>query len=258
MSKIKKISILVASIVFVGILSFSFYNNVNEAQDNQEEKGPENNNSQDQTILASKDFSSTSSLDDMVYNSDFIAVGSYESLDEIWNMAADPENEDEYVEGHLYNFSVSEVFKGENMNSIKINHRYSENIPVEITSGDEEISPEGILIKEATTTENFVVENKDPLFIEPDFSKKYIVFLKKGDTGNYYAAIEPYLIEFDENEVAVLKSNLLNLDEQDLSIVTEIDGHEIVIHNDIHQNIDDNISGKEYSEIKESIISLIN
>ncbi|MFB4474744.1 hypothetical protein ACDI16_17740 [Oceanobacillus caeni] len=173
-------------------------------------------------------------------------------------MAADPENEDEYVEGHLYNFSVSEVFKGENMNSIKINHRYSENIPVEITSGDEEISPEGILIKEATTTENFVVENKDPLFIEPDFSKKYIVFLKKGDTGNYYAAIEPYLIEFDENEVAVLKSNLLNLDEQDLSIVTEIDGHEIVIHNDIHQNIDDNISGKEYSEIKESIISLIN
>lgn len=258
MSKIKKVSIIIASIVFVAILCFTFYKNNNEAQGNLEEKTSENNNYQDQTILVSKDFSLTSSLDDMVNNSDFIAVGNYESLDKIWNMSGVPENEDEYVEGHLYNFSVSEVFKGDNINRIKINHRHSENIPFEITSGDEEISPEGILIKEATTIENFVVENKDPLFIEPNFSKKYIVFLKKGDTGNYYAAIEPYLIEFDDNEIAELKSNLINLNEQDLSTVTEIDGHEIVIQNDIHENIDDNISGKEYSDIKESIINLIN
>lgn len=249
MNKYKK---SISVILFIGVISISAFLIINTYN-----KSNNDLSDQSQTILAAKDFSTADNLEDMISNSELVVVGNYKSLNKTWNMADNSENEDEYVEGRLYNFSISEVLKGDDIKNIKINHRYSENIPVDITSGDEEISPEGILIKEPTSSETVVIENKDPLFIEPDFDKKYIAFLKKGDTGNYYPAIEPYLIEFDKNNTASLKSNLIDLDKSELSTVTEIKGREIVVQNEMDENISDNITGKTYDNIKKDIIKLI-
>ncbi len=52
-------------------------------------------------------------------------------------MARNPSNPSEedkenYVEGHLYNFNISETIKGVNENKqIKINHRFAETVKLE-------------------------------------------------------------------------------------------------------------------------------
>ncbi|MGX9808845.1 cardiolipin synthase (plasmid) [Exiguobacterium acetylicum] len=257
MSNLKKTLTTGVSVLAIGVLSFSIYHNVNSENDKSivpSSFKKEISEKTAQTILISKDFNSTSSLDKMVDNAEFIFVGEYEGLEEKWNMSGDTENENNYVEGHLYNFKVSEVLKGESDDSIKINHRFSENLPVEVTSGDEVISEDGVLIQKPTSSKMYTVENKDPLYIKPETGKKYVVFLNKGDTGNYYAAIEPYLIEIDEENKAVLKSNLIDLDTQDLTTTSKVGDQEVVLSNDIDQEIKDTISGQSFKNLKKEIL----
>ncbi|UYX53654.1 hypothetical protein M3Y14_05785 [Bacillus thuringiensis] len=83
----------------------------------------------DKTILIAKDFPSTSRLEDMVKEADVVAIGNYDGLDSTWNMARNPqdisqEDQENYVEGHLYNFNVKEVLKGDPLQDrMKINYR---------------------------------------------------------------------------------------------------------------------------------------
>lgn len=116
------------------------------------------------------------------------------------------------------------------------------------------MSPEGILVKEPTTVECFEVENLDPTFISPTFNEKHIVFLQDDIVDNIYmGALEPYLIKFDNNNNAVLLSNLTNDNHEDLKNIVEVNGKNIAITNEVDLDFDDTITGKDLNEIKDEI-----
>lgn len=217
------------------------------------------NSSKDVEVVVSHDLNVLGGLSDMVNNSDFIVLGSYTSFDTTWNMASnpnDPKNEsnDKYVEGKLYNFKIDEVLKGDiKEDTIKINHRHSEIVDVEVTSGDEVISQEGILIKPASKLKVHKVNNNYPLFIEPEFEGKYIVFLKKDQIDNIYLRPgEPYIIKVDENNIVSLQSKLINPEPN--SFITKNEGEKnITIINEYDTNLIDNISGMNLNQILEEI-----
>ena len=101
----------------------------------------------------------------MVKEADVVAIGNYDGFDSTWNMARNPqdisqEDQENYVEGHLYNFNVKEVLKGDPLQGrMKINYRYAEQIEIDDS--------------------NSKVVNEDPLYIKPEIGKKYMLFLKK-------------------------------------------------------------------------------
>ncbi|QQN84759.1 cardiolipin synthase [Bacillus toyonensis] len=192
---------------------------------------------EDKTILITKDFPSTSRLEDMVKEADVVAIGNYDGFDSIWNMARNPqdisqEDQENYVEGHLYNFNVKEVLKGDPLQDrMKINYRYAEQIEIDDS--------------------NAKVVNEDPLYIKPEIGKKYMLFLKKDENMNhYFGAIEPLAIMFDENDIAYLQSNLLHVDEERLSVKKKQDNQTYTLKNQVDSKITDTISNKNIGEIK--------
>ncbi|MDM5188799.1 cardiolipin synthase [Bacillus sp. DX4.1] len=216
-----------------------------------EDKNPE-------TVILSKDFPATSDLNQMINEADVVVIGEYEGLDSKWNMARNPNNpleedKENYVEGHLYNFNISETIKGTTENKkIKINHRFAETVKLE--DSDAVVAPDGTIKKEATKVVTKDVENKDPLYIEPKISKKYMMFLKKDQLfGNYYGAIEPFAITFDENNKAELQTNIETINEKNMTSKAQFAGKTVVLKNEIHETITDNISGKTLNEVKEQV-----
>ncbi|MGQ0516044.1 hypothetical protein ACT453_33050, partial [Bacillus sp. D-CC] len=82
---------------------------------------------------------------------------------------------------------------------LKIKHRFAETVKLEDSNAV--VAPDGTVTKKATKVTTKEVQNKDPLYIEPKVNKKYMMFLKKDQLfGNYYGAIEPFAITFDENK----------------------------------------------------------
>ncbi|MDR6748550.1 hypothetical protein J2W90_002704 [Bacillus pumilus] len=248
MIKYKKILfIFISLILFVTIY---MYYPIHLPKENELESGSKKN-----TILLSKDFNVADGIEEMVLQSDVIVVGHYQKLLKSWNMSGSSEPS-EFTEGHLYQFKVEDTLKGNSESIIKINHRYSETVPIEVTSGDEIISDEGILIKDASKKQVYTVTNKDPLYIKPELNQKYIAFLQKGNTGNYFGSLEPYLIKFNEEDIAILQSNLTDLQKENLSFNKNLGGQNITVTNDIHQQVIDNISGDKFDSIKEKIIEI--
>ncbi|MBU0905228.1 MAG: hypothetical protein KKF57_08520 [Firmicutes bacterium] len=116
------------------------------------------------------------------------------------------------------------------------------------------VAEDGIILKEATKVVTKKVENKDPLYIEPTLGKKYMLFLKEGETlGNYYGAIEPFSISFDKNNKAELDSNLKTINDDLLTSTIQFDGSEYILKNEIHETITDTISGRDLKELKEQV-----
>lgn len=210
-------------------------------------------------VVLTHDLNVLGELSDMVTNSDYIVLGSYTSFDSTWNMASNPHNpmdesNDKYVEGKLFNFKIEEVLKGNIRDEvIKINHRHSEIVDLEITSGDEVISPEGLLIKSPSKITVHKVNNNYPLFIEPEFGGRYIVFLKKDQFDEIYLRPgEPYLIKVNKNDTVALQSKLLSPDLS--SFITENRGEKnITIINEFSTTIDDKVSGMDLIQVLEKI-----
>lgn len=250
----KRISVIIATaIILCGIIIAMYFSNVNNTEAVPAHNGPS-------AIVVANDMLTATNLSDMVDNSDLVVLGTYEEFDSTWNLARNPNDiskasDEEYIEGKVYNFNIEEVLMGDIEESkIKISHTYSNNITVEFTSGDEEVSPEGILVKEPTTVEYFEVENLDPTFISPTFNEKHIVFLQDDIVDNIYmGALEPYLIKFDNNNNAVLLSNLTNDNHEDLKNIVEVNGKNIAITNEVDLDFDDTITGKDLNEIKDEI-----
>ncbi|MDM5188797.1 hypothetical protein QUF99_16180 [Bacillus sp. DX4.1] len=205
-----------------------------------------------ETIVLSKAFKTTNYLSEMADEASVVILGEYEGLDSKWNMARDSlhESQNEYVEGHLFKFHVKEILKGDPVeNKILINHRYSEILILE--DSNEVIDENGIILKGATKVFTKKVENKDPLYIKPTSGETYMVFLKENPKlCHFYPALEPFMIQFDSNDVAQLKSNLINLDKTKLKFETKVNKRTFYIVNEIHTTIKDNISEKKLNEIK--------
>lgn len=266
MKKKNKLLILTTFLI-IGGSAYLYQNNLNDEEmaNSANAKSIQNHN-QKKSLLVSHDFAIASDFSDMVEQSDVVVLGTYKSFDSSWNMARNSDDlykeaTDHYIEGKLYNFTVDEVLAGDlQTKEIRVNHRYSEIIDYEETSGDEIISPEGILIKEPSEVTIHKLENKDPSFIEPEYDKKYIVFLKKSfDTNNniYLRAIEPYLISIDTNTVnkaATLNSNLIDYNPDDFTDDINIsDTTTLSISNEVNGQITDFIAGKTLEDLKKEI-----
>ncbi|MEG2909932.1 MAG: hypothetical protein RR945_11970 [Erysipelotrichaceae bacterium] len=244
----KKIKTIIISSSLAITLSIGSYYTFNAFINNAE------NDKDNVSIIVSKDFPLTSDLNKMADESDIIVIGEYESFDSKWNMARNPDNPtledaDNYVEGHLYNFNVSEVVKGSSdINSIKVNHRFAETIKIE--DSNELTDSYGIIKKEATKTTSKNVENIDPLYIKPTTGEKYMLFLKKDQLfENYYGAIEPFSIVFDENDLAELQTNIADINEDSLSSKVNINDKTFLVKNEIYETINDNISGMNLNDL---------
>lgn len=244
--KAKKMAIAIPLAVVFSLVGFITFNAQTQFLSNVD-KEPQN-------IVLSKDFPSTSDLNDMINEADVIVIGHYTGLDSKWNMARNPNNPSEedkenYVEGHLYNFNISDTIKGAiDSKQIKVNHRFAETIKLEVS--DEVVSPEGIITKKATNVEIKEIVNKDPLYIEPKNGKKYMLFLKENKViGNYFGAIEPFSIIIDKNNKAVLQTNIETIDEDSLTTETVFAGETFIVKNEIHETITDTISGKSLEEL---------
>lgn len=210
------------------------------------------------SIVISADYPVTSELDDMISEADMVVVGKYLNFDSKWNMARDPEDitkedPENFVEGRLYQFKVDQVVKGADSSEIiKVNHRVSETLKVE--ESDAVIAANGTVKKSATWESSHEVVNQDPLYIAPNIGSKYMVFLKYDEMqNNYYGAIEPFSIKFNDEDIAELQSNIKNTSDHHFSSKKNINGKTIEITNHVESTIDDKISGLSFENLKQYV-----
>lgn len=123
----------------------------------------------------------------LIGETDVIVKGSFYAFDSKWNMARNPENIQEedpnlLVEGLLYKFEVNEFIAGEGNNDILVNLEYS------------------------------FADKLSEYFMEPDFGKEVILFLKfNKDFDHYYGVMEPFRFEVDGENIKV-KTNIKKIE----------------------------------------------
>lgn len=198
---------LIVSISLIAVLVIAFV--IHSAVSSDETSRAES------SISVGYDYPLSSDLQQMIDGAGYIVVGEYTGFDSSWNMARNPDNPKEeddpenYTEGRLYNFTVERTLKGSiDDQSILVNHKYSETIWT--TESDAVMDAEGNIVKPATETKDISFTVVSPMFIEPEYGCKYILFLcRGGDFGYYYASGEPFSIKITDG-VAALQSNLLD------------------------------------------------
>ncbi|SDK88958.1 hypothetical protein [Alkalibacterium thalassium] len=190
-------------------------------------------NAKEPIILAiSSDFPITEDLNHMETEADIIVKGKYTDFKESWNMSRDDddlskENKQAYVEGHIYNFTITEVVSGEAKNSaIQINHHYGRDYYIE--------------------EENDSVFIVNDLYKEPEINQEYILFLKYDENFDlYYGAIEPFSIKINKDQTVELYSPLTEEIEHNDTKTLELEsGRTITIEQHAEESIEDFIEGE--------------
>ena len=200
------------------------------------------NNVTDTDMRIELDFDREFSADltKMSDTSNYVVIGKYEKLERTWNMRHDlnditKEAADDYVEGRLYKFTITEVVKGDiEETEILVNHRYLERLSYQVNS-------------KATS-----VNVQDPLYIEPQMGGTYMLFLSKDNNfGNYYGATEPFMVKI-ENDKAVLQSNLIEREGDFVTTAKATNGDTVELRIGASK-IEDNITGMTLAELKDAI-----
>lgn len=199
-----------------------------------------NNTSPDYSLNINYDHPVSLSATAMSDTADYIVIGKYEKLERTWNMRRDinditKEATDDYVEGRLYKFTITEVVKGNiEETEILVNHRYLERLSYQANS-------------KATS-----VNVQDPLYIEPQMGGTYMLFLSKDNNfGNYYGATEPFMVKI-ENDKAVLQSNLIEKEGDFVTTAKATNGDTVELRIGA-SSIEDNITGMTVAELKDAI-----
>lgn len=160
-----------------------------------------------QKINVQYDIKAVDSYNDLIDSSDVVVRGRFKKLDHEWNMRRDEnDNPSDIYEtiGKVFDFEISQVYKGDidEHSSIKVNKRYSETIYY---------TKDGTGIDSSEITKDTPkIIALDPLYVEPDFNKEYILCLSyEKDYQLYYGSFEPYMIVVEGNELQLV-SNLFN------------------------------------------------
>lgn len=166
------------------------------------------------TLHIQSDYATADSLEALVNQAEYIVAGRYIAFDSSWNMARDAQNPaeddaDSYTEGRLYRFQVDRVIAGDLApGEILVNLRYGQTLTVQESNAVTDET--GRVTREATQRRTLSLSVLDPLYIEPQLGKPYLLFLNRGArTGNYFGAAEPFAILSDDGQ-ARLQSNLLS------------------------------------------------
>ena len=153
-----------------------------------------------EVIIVQYDLATAHSYDDLVEHSGIIVKGQFVRFSNEWNMARDVNNNpsDTYETiGKVYDFKITDVYKGEvKDNSIlKVNQAFSKTIDVSQFHDN--------------TSQ---VKALEQLYIEPDLTKEYILFLEYNkEFDNYFGAIQPFMILVNNDQLQ-LESRLINTD----------------------------------------------
>lgn len=182
MSNKRNIILLVVGVLVILVGSFFVFNYLN---DNEETEEPI-------TVTWNVDIYTSTDIEDIINESSLIVKGRYTNLIGTENMFRNPENlsegdTDQYVEGRIYQFDISEVLHGAvSEESIPVIMHYSEEVNVEV---DERRISE-------------VVEVINPLFVEPEFEQEYVLFLNySNDVDSFFGPIEPYAVLVNEDNI---------------------------------------------------------
>ena len=157
-----------------------------------------------QKIVRSMDYPVVNSYQKMIEQSHYVVYGHFTGFNYEWNMIRD-ENDNPSSTftsiGKVHNFEVEKIYKGNIKDvSIKVNQCYNDTVYYD------NIMPDTSEINEGTPK----VIVKDELYIEPSFTKSYLLFLDYDESYKlYYAAVEPFMV-IVENDTMQLNSNLID------------------------------------------------
>ncbi|MBA4541694.1 MULTISPECIES: hypothetical protein [Thermoactinomyces] len=179
-------------------------------------------------------------LKDMTEKAPFIVVGHYIKYVTSVNAARDVQNpaepaKDVYDEAKVYEFKVDQVLKGTITNeSILIHKVYSQEIK---ELKDENGQPLDIHVPNST-------------FLKPETGIKYILFLDKYPymENTYSGSFANYEIKFNDQDQAVLKQP-----EAFSPQMVKANGKEINIQMEGETNFPDDVSGKSFKELTDTI-----
>lgn len=182
MIKNNKITILIIGLLAFLVVGYITFDVINDSEDAEAHV----------TVTRNLDIYSSTRLNDIVSESNIIVKGKYSELIGTENMLRNPvnlkeEDPDFYAEGRTYQFNIDEVIHGVVVeDSIQVIMHYSDNVDVEV--------------EESGISE--VIEVINPLFVEPDFDKEYVLFLSfSNDLNAFYGSIEPYAVSIDDGLV---------------------------------------------------------
>lgn len=146
-------------------------------------------------VAVAVDMPTAGSLEEMVEPSTLVVVGKFVDEIDFYNQSRNPNNPaEENARTHrmarVFRFEISDVLKGTAENEIAVSLPYS--------------------VTRYNSDGSVLCSYENPLFIEPDFSSEYILFLEQDNiSGHYYRAIEPGIIQNQAGQ-AVLCSNIVD------------------------------------------------
>jgi hypothetical protein len=199
-----------------------------------------------QGITVSNDVLIYDSIDNMAQGADVVVVGNFHRMANTINMLRDPENILKespygYEEGRIYDFKIDEVIAGEvNKKKIQVGLRYSNELEFIDKKGSKQF-----------------VQVTNSLYKKPDSEQKYILFLYKNqELDTYFVPFEPYRLVINEDNTVSVDSVLIedSHDAEEVQVVRlQATKEELHVKDEVHGEIDDKISGKQFEDIKKSI-----
>ncbi len=210
-------------------------------------------------ISIDMDIGLTDSLEGMIEHADVIVIGKYEGLSSTFNLARNPQNpseeaSNEYAEGRLFEFRVSEILLGEiDEETILIAHPYSSSYAVK-----EVMSENGTVLVPATETNTFTFTYLEPLYVEPVVGATYMLFLgnKFDDYGFYMEAIVPGSIMLGDDGAVSIQSGAV-IEDNPLFNQEVVASDSRIIEIDIGDiSVPDSVRGMTFDEVKAEIFAL--
>jgi hypothetical protein len=162
------------------------------------------------------DLALENNLNDMIKQAPLVVMGTYQNAAGTINGARDPKDPSKpakciYNEVKLFNFKVDKVLKGDlDQDIIKVGQSHT------------------LQLDHLRENENIHITN--PLYIEPEMEKTYILFLKKSPYADFYSfPFVPNSIQLNDQGKALLQipsNHLLNqtVSQGDQTIHVSIDG----------------------------------
>lgn len=152
--------------------------------------------SRPKNIVIKYDLPIATSYHDLIEKSDIVVKGRFIGFNHEWNMARDKDNNPSDVFetiGKVDNFEITDIYKGivKEKSIIEVNQRYSERIYY--TNNDRMFDTSEI------NADTRRITALDQLYIEPDLTKEYILFLNyEKDYNNYYGSTQPFMVWYDD------------------------------------------------------------
>lgn len=200
------------------------------------------------TLDFDPDYYTPEDLEDANENADYIIRGNFTSYEKDWNMLRDDhdlslENEYGVITGKIYQFHISEVFKGNiESNNVSINLQYSTRL---YFNDDGQLNYDELKgIKNVQ-----YIDYIEAIYIEPDFAQDYILYVNYDEYFDlYYAAFYPFMVEINDDQLKFVQTDL-----SDHISEYHVDDVEVIVNEEYNEEIYF-INSMSLTEFKQNLI----